>query len=901
MPALWSELRYRLRAITHRADLERELDDELRFHVEQEAEKYIRDGVPHAEALRRAQLAFGGMSRIKDDTRDARGVTFFEHVIQDLRYAARGLRARPWFTAVVVVTLGLGIGVNTAMFGILDRVLLRPPRYMTAPSSVHRVYVEWTGTDGRRSFADGLAYQRFTDFERWTHSFSQFAAFAYRGMAVGDGGETRNLPVGIVTAGYFDFFDAKPVVGRFFTKAEESEPRGDAVAVLGYGFWQSRFAGRRDVIGSRIRVGKDEFTVVGVAPRGFEGVSDQLVPAAFIPLTTFAWSVSADYAGNYGWSWLRVLVRRKPNVAIDVANADLTAAFEQSWNAERDREPGLASVAIAHPIAIAGPIQFARGPTAGRVSKTLVWISGVAFVVLLIACANVANLLLARSVRRRREMALRRAIGGTPARLLQQLLTETLLLAFLGTVAGLIGAQLASGALRRLFVGTDDTWPVLGDARTLGVAIVLTLITAGLAGILPALHSGRDDLASSLKAGTRQGSYRQSRARTGLLLFQTALSVVLLVGAGLFVRSLHEVRAIRLGYDVDRLTYVEASMRSAKLGADEEAALANRLLSQAEATPGVVSASQVVSVPFWSNEGRGLYVAGVDSIRKLGRFMLQAGSPNYFATFGTRILRGRGFTSHDRADAPRVVVVSESMGRVLWKGEDPIGKCIRISSDTMPCTTVVGISEDIKMRQLASDAEFSYYLPIAQYRAQFGKPSDLAMFVRVRGRPDDSAEMIRKRLQRLMPGTSYLTARPMHDIVDPQMRSWTSGARMFLSLGALALALAAIGLYAVVAFAVVQRTQELGVRIALGARVSDVMRLVIGEGIRVTLTGVFVGAVIALAAGGAIRTMLFQVSPHDPMVFGVVALTLLVVGALASAIPAFRAARVDPNTALRAD
>jgi putative ABC transport system permease protein len=309
----------------------------------------------------------------------------------------------------------------------------------------------------------------------------------------------------------------------------------------------------------------------------------------------------------------------------------------------------------------------------------------------------------------------------------------------------------------------------------------------------------------------------------------------------------------------------------------------------------------IESVPFYSGESRGLWVEGIDSVRKLGRFQLQAGSPEYFATTGTRILRGRGYTADDRAGTPLVAVVSEAMAKALWKDENALGKCFHIGSDTMPCTTVIGIAENTKARNITGHGEFMYYLPMAQYLATLGQPSMLALFVRVGGRPEDFVETTRARLQRLMPGPSFVTTRPFHQIVDPTMRSWTSGARMFLAFGVIALALAAIGLYAVISFAVAQRTQELGVRVALGARGVDLLRLVVGEGVRVTVGGVAIGIVFALVASKGIGELLFGVSSRDPLVFSIVALTLIAVGVLASAIPASRASRVDPNVALRAE
>ena len=526
---------------------------------------------------------------------------------------------------------------------------------------------------------------------------------------------------------------------------------------------------------------------------------------------------------------------------------------------------------------------------------------GVTLVVLLIACANVANLLLARATRRRREMAVRRAIGGSRRRLIQQLLTETVVLAALGSVAGLAAAAVSSGTFRRVLATTSDAWPVVSDRRTLFFAIGLTLFAALCSGIVPALAAGTDDLAGSLKAGMRDAAYRHSRLRKTLLVFQTALSVVLLVGAGLFIRSLQHVRDLPLGYDVDHVVYVEASMRGANLKPVEQTLLAQRLRSAAGETPGVVSSSQIVSVPFYSGESRGLRVEGVDSIRKLGRFQLQSGSPEYFKTTGTRVVRGRAFDAQDRENTARVVVVSESMGKVLWKDADPIGKCIRVGDATAPCTTVIGIAEDTRARNIIGSGEFMYYVPIAQYVSSFGGLPMLAMFVRVSGTSDDRAEAIRSRLQRVMPGPAYVTARPFHEIIDPTMRSWTSGARMFATFGALALLLAAVGLYAAVGFTVSQRTQELGVRIALGALPRDVLHLVVGEGLRVTLLGVAIGALVAFAGARAVDKLLYGVSPRDPMIYGIVALVLLAVGMLASAVPASRAARVDPNTALRAE
>ena len=896
---LVSELRFRLRALLSRGAMERELDAELQFHLEQETAKYVGQGMSYDAARRQALLAFGGMNRIKDDTRDARGTAFVNELLRDVRYAARGLRARPGFTAGVVVTLGLGIGVNAAMFGVLDRLLLRAPDYLVDPTRVHRVYVGWTDPGQTRTrYERGLAYLTYRDLSQWSSVFDATAGFNYRQVAIGTGEDVHRGVVTTVTASFFDFFNARPVRGRFFTAAEDSPSRPASVAVLAYGYWQSRYAGRSDVIGMSIKIDRASYTVIGVAPKNFDGISDLQTPIAFVPVGAFAPTMDLGYTSNYGWSWLEMLVRRKPGVTVEAATADLTNAYQRSWNAELAKSPGeLQPPNVAHPIAIAGHLSLGRGPHAGPEARVVVWMSGVAVMVLLIACANVANLLLVRSLRRRREIALRSALGGTRGRLVQQLLTETLVLATLGGTAGLAAAQWGGGALRRVFLTSPDGSSVVADPRTLAFALVATLAAALVAGVLPALQSAKPNTADALKAGARESSYAHSRARSALLVIQAALSVVLLLAAGLFVRSLRAVQAIRLGYDVNPLVVVDVNGRDTKIGAGDREALVQRLLMELRATPGVVNATQAVTVPFYSSEGRSLRVPGIDSVRKLGRFTLQIASPEYFATIGTRLLRGRGITSDDRAGAPQVAIVSEAMANALWPGRDAIGQCIQVSegSESMPCRTVIGVAENIKTRSLIGNPEFHYYLPAAQF------PTPPSLLVRVNGEGADHAETIRSRLQALMPGSAYVVAIPMTRILEPRLRSWQYGATMFVAFGTLALVLAAIGLYAIVAFAVTQRTHELGVRIALGADMNDVLRLVIGEGLGVTLIGVAIGFGVALAVGSRLSPLLYKVTARDPLTYFLVGGILVLVAIVASAVPATKAARVDPNVALRVE
>ena len=886
-----------LRAMLRRDLVEREMQDEMQLHLDRAVERLVARGLSPEAARREARREFGNVAYIQEEARDARGVRAIEDAVQDVRYAVRGLRRMPGFAFAVIATLGLGVGANATMFGVVDRLLFRPPAYLVAPERAHHLYLARI-VNGRELIGQAAQYQRVRDLVASSATTEVLAAYAPRRLAVGADDSADEMTIGAASASFWQLFDARPALGRFFTAAEDRDVDGTRVVVLSHAYWQSRYGGSPNVLGTTIVIRPTRYTVIGVAPRGFGGVTAES-PDAYIPIAVAAaddfgpaWG---DERTQYNMTWLEIYGRRSPGVALDAATADLSAAYRESYRKQIALDPDTPPIEIAKPRIVLGSVLAERGPSPSAASKVMRWLLGATCVVLLIACANVGNLLLARAVRRRREIAIRIALGVSRTRLTGQLLIESGVLAVCGMVAGLMLAHLGGAAVHAFLAPSAEWQSAFTDRRVLLFSGVCAAVAALLAGVAPVLQASRSDVTTTLKAGARDGDAR-SRLRAALVLAQAVLSVVLLVGAGLFVRSVDRAARVHLGYDADRLLLVQLRLRSAVLDSAQQVALRHTLLERAAANPLVESATLMISAPFSGTRTGRVFVAGVDSTGRLGEFLEQTASPAYFRTTGTRIRRGRGIGPNDGSAAPLVAVVSDAMARALWPGQDAIGQCIRRRSDTAPCRTVVGIAEDVKMAAIGDDPTFMYYLPAAQVGEHEGR-----LFVRVRGDAAAHSDAIRRDLQSVMPPSGYLAVRPMTRSVASVTRSWRLGAAMFAVFGALALTLTAIGLYGVIAYTVAQRTREVGLRIALGARVADVVALVAGDALRVVVTGVAIGLTLALAVGRWIGPLLFQVSPRDPVVLGAVTIVLLCVALVASALPAMRASRVDPATALRAD
>ncbi|HVZ47253.1 MAG TPA: ABC transporter permease, partial [Gemmatimonadaceae bacterium] len=898
------EIAGRLLAWRRRATLDRDLAADLETHIELLARDLEHDGLSRADALAAARRRLGNVTGVRERSRDAWGFPALDAVAQDVRYAIRGLRRSPGFTATAIITLALGIGANAAIFGVIDRVMFRPYPYLRDPGAVNRVYTETTYR-GRVGANMVFPWLRYTDL-RDAAPIGTFGAETEWRFAVGTGVESRVKKVAGLSASLVAFFDATPVRGRWFQPAEDVPPSGTPVAVISYAMWQSDFGGA-EVVGKSLKVGIIDYTIIGVAPPGFVGAAAGGAPDVFVPITTIpgnlgAWSVDS-YRVNYSWDWVQVFVRRNPGVGEAAATAALTDAYSRSRAKQRVLVPTVLPDSIAHPHGIAGPVKQAAGPGAGRESRVLLWVTGVAFIVLIIACANVANLMFARVIRRRREVSVRLALGVRRGRLVMQFLVEGLVLAVIGTVVGLAVAQWGGVAIRTLLLPDGTPFNLADDWRTLGVAAACATAAALLTTIGPALMAARGDVAASLKAGAREGTYHRSTTRAALLVLQGALSVLLLVGAGLFVRSFGNARAVPLGYDAHPVLQVVLDYRGYAMDSAKAVPERERMLAAARAIPGVVAAARVNSNLFGTNTSE-LFVDGVDSLGALGRFNMQVASPSYFDVMQIRILRGRAFDERDRDGAPLVAVVSESMAHVLWPNQDALGKCLYVGGGGMPtgargpCRTVIGVAENTAQQNITDDPRFMYYMPVAQRWPN----SVSTIYVRVAA-PDARGEMerVRRELTRAMPGDGFVVVRPLQEVVDDQSRSWRLGASLFVAFGGLALAVALVGLYGVISYNVAQRTHEIGVRVALGARAADVVRLILGQGMRLAGLGVAIGLVVALGAARWVQPMLFNLSAKDPATYVAVAGAMLIAALMACLVPAMRAARADPNVALRSD
>lgn len=886
--------------------LSADVDDEIRFHIESHVAELMARGIPEPEARKLAMERYGdlGESRAEllrvDRARAGRErrLDVIDTLRRDLTFAMRVFRSRPSFAIACTIVLALGIGANATMVAVVDRLLLRPPSDVADPQNVMTVRFLRT-RDGQVNPQDALSFPMYLDLKATSRAFSDVAVYSDASLAVGTGADARIAAGSKVTGSFFKLLGVRPYFGRFFTSDEAGEPTAANVAVVSYAYWQRELQGDTQVLGRRLPIGSTQFTIIGVAPRGFTGIGLNAVDV-WIPLT--AGVTPTEYAGwaaSRNGYWLLGVVRLASGVSREAASAAATQRLQNSLRQEgmsderiARQRPGIGLVSVL-------PSEAQAGSPRARVAVLL---AAVSFIVLLIACANVANLQLARGMSRRREIAVRIALGVSRGRLLAQLLTESVVLSVAGGAASIVIAWWGSSFVRRVLLGSSDLagdWPV--DLRVLAYTFAASIGVGLLSGLAPASQLGRATLTAELKQGPREGGSHRSRARTVLLVAQTMLSILLLVGTGLFVQSLQRIEGLHLGLEPRRALVASIQTSGTSYTDAEQTLLYQRLLETAKRDPGMESAALATTLPFYSSWAVRVRVPGRDSLPSVadGGPYLDEVSPEYFQTVGMRILRGRAFTNADQASAPRVAIINESLARLWWPNESAIGKCMKIGGDTMPCSEIVGISENSRRESVIEDVTVQYFVPLAQ---AIPRPSmSYVLLARPRGDAAAAAEQFRRVLQRAAPNLPYVRVYPLEDLVSPQKRSFRLGATMFAAFGGLALLLAAVGLYSVLAYDVATRTRELGVRVAIGADAWHVMRLVFAGGLRVAAFGAVGGLIVALAAGRLVAPLLFQTSPHDPLILAGAVAVVLVVSLLAAFLPARRALLVDPIVALKAE
>jgi predicted permease len=891
-----------------REDVERETDEEIRAHLERRAEELEGRGLSPEEARAEARRRFGDpeVARahlLRAASRRERRIRLrdrLDSLRRDVRHAWRTAAGEPGLTGVVVLVIALGVGANAAMFGVLDRLLLRGPEQVTAPRSLVRFSYSAT-VPGEGTYADNsFGYVTYTTLRDHSRGLSGVAAYSESHGVLGQGLDAAPIRVGSATADFFPLLGTVPSLGRFFDAEEDRPGSARRVAVLGHALWESRFGADPAIVGRTVRIDGGSYTVVGVARAGFTGVELGRVDA-WLPMSLR--QHSPNWATTWHAQWLRVVARLAPGVMRERASAEATRAFRAAYTGGEE--------AVAHAELHADPLSY---DDSGRESMQVTvarWLIGVALVVLLVAVANVTNLLLARALRRRREVSLRLALGISRGRLVRLLVGESLLLAVLGGAAALAVVPVVGGIVRRtLLPGVEWAGGTL-DGRVLAFAGLLTLVTGLATGLAPALRAGRQDVTASLRSGIREQGHAASRLRSWLAVAQSALSVLLLVGAGLFVRSLQRARGVDLGFEPDRVLVVspdwsepgpaaaptpeEADRRRARREAFFAAALA-----KARRLPGVDRAAVTVGTPFRSWFTVRLRVGGMDSVPILpgGGPYIQAVSPDYFATMGLSLLKGRAFGPGDHRGSEPVAVVSRTMASTLWPGGDAIGRCLLIGrAERLPCARVVGVVEDSHRYALHEKTSMQYYIPLGQEHGFGGA----RLVVRPRGDPEAQIAALRKALASLDGTVLYLQIRTLENAIDPQYRPWRLGATLMGAFGILALVIATVGLYSLLAYMVADRRHEVGIRMALGAGRGDILRLIIGRGIGLVLSGLAVGGLLAAVLGPRLKRLLFEVSPLDPLTFATSAGALFAVAVLACAIPARRATGVDPARVLRSD
>ena len=893
-----------LTLLFRKTKLDSQLDSELRFHVEQQTAENIAGGMNPAEARRRALAEFGGLESRKEEARDARGTHFVETLLQDIRFAFRILRKTPLITGIAILSLALGIGANTAIFSLIDAVMLRMLPVQN-PEQLAQILFRSPTTSRLRPNVTNPIWEQVRDHQ---DAFASVLAWGATDFDLADGGQ-ENTVSGIYASGsYFKALGVRPAAGRLL--APSDDVRGcRGVAVLGYGFWQSHYGGVESAIGSFIRLNGYSFPIVGVAQRGFSGTDVGTSLDVAIPICAEAIldgkNSSLDVRDDW---WLSMMGRVNPGVSIEKASARMQALSQPlfgavvppAWPAKYQ------DVFRKYSFAVLPAANGAGGPFGLRSQyrqplEILMFVVGL---VLLIACANIASLLLARSAARQREIAVRLSLGASRGRLIRQVLTESVVLSGVGALLGVFFARWGSTLLVRL-VSTQRSPVFLDlkmDSRVLAFTIGIAVLCGLLFGILPAFRATRVSPMSAMKEGQSQGAggRSQSVAARWIVAVQVALSLVLLVGTALFIHTFTNLMALDAGFDRNNVLMVRTNIHNLQIPEPARAPLYGQMLAKLQAVPGVVSASQCWMTPLsgmqWDNSlaiPGGSLPTGADP-----DILLNWVTPDFFATMRTPVVEGRVFDARDTATSTPVVIVNQLLARTYFPGQNPIGKHLLANNKDMLSKQpmeIIGVTQDAKYTSLREDFRPEAYFPLTQIGAV---GEDTTFEIRTAMTPGALIPAVRDAMASINKSAS-LQFTTLKQQADDSVLQEHLMAVLSSFFGGLALLLTAIGLYGVMAYVVTQRTHEIGIRMALGAQQASILRLVMRDAAVVLVAGVTAGLLGSIWITRLVRQLLFGLTPNDPLTLALAIAALVAVALVATYIPARRAMKVDPMVALR--
>jgi predicted permease len=880
----------RLRSLFRGAQADQELDDELRDHLERRTEEYGAKGMGPEEARRRAQLDLGGVEQVKEECRDARRVNWIQDFVHDLHYALRTMRNAPAFAFVAILTLSFGIAANTTIFSWIHSVLLNPIPGAGEPGRVFALESVTPGGDWVPT-----SYPDYRDTRDYTKLVDSFSVSYPMTVAVGNDRTVEQLRAELVSGSFFDLLRVRAEAGRFFIAAENNDAQNaHPVVVISHGFWVSHYQRDPSAVGSTIRINRHLYTIIGVAPDGFDGsmpgLAFQMWPLATMHSqlnATGDWMLQDRKARMF-----RVLARPKPGVTYEQALAEVQAFGHRMAEAHADTNQGMGLNLLPMWNSHYGIQEALLGP--------FTILMGAAGVLLLIVCANVANLLLARATSRQKEFSVRLALGAARSRLIRQVLTESFLLTLTAALFGLVLAYQFTGGLQYLFPAGARSWlsrPPM-DLGVLLFTLALTLGVAILAGVVPALHAAGENVNETLKEGGRTGtsSRHSQRLRNILVVSEMALAVVALIGAGLFVKSFRMARAIRPGFEAKGVAIAQFNMFSAGYDRQQAESFCQRLREQLEREPGVTAVSYADYVPLglggdsWEDLQIEGYVPGSSENMKIYRSLV---APGYFEAMKIPLPEGRDFTLQDDRDHDLVMIVSQEFVRRFLRNQYPVGIKVHGWGHWF---RIVGVAQDTKIMRPTESTRPFFYVPIRQiYRPDM----TYTFFVRTSGPLTDAMTALRRDAHAVDVGSAPLNVTTLEEFILQSLFTIKIAADLLTILAGTAIFLAAIGLYSVMAYSVARRTNEIGIRISLGAQSSDVLAMVVRQGLLLGFAGLAAGAVASVALARLLRSSLVSVSPADPAVYAAAAGFALVIVLVATAIPARRAMRVDPMVALR--